>query len=317
MKSRGMLVAVAGATAASLSGVVPAGEPFGAGQDAVHRVGTIAEFQAALARAAPGDTISLSAADWSILDIRGRRYSRQITITGAAGVHVSAVELEDATGIRFSGLSVGTLRGWGNTITIESCSFKDAEQLIRVNGGSGWTIQRNRFGQNGQRAAVRFIPLPDRPRIENVRFVNNIMRSVGGNQSGFESDSAAREEYRPRNIVVANNTIMTPKPGVLLANGWEKRAVSERPVIANNVFAHMFGPHLRRGRFISNVAREGVTAPGVQIGPDNLRSDLSPSARSKLVVGRAARAWAPPRDFYNRLRVGLPDRGAIEYRPTK
>ena len=232
---------------------------------------------------------------------------------GSAGAHVAGFELADARGIRFSGLALGSIRGWGSNITVEGCSFGGAEQLIRVNGGSGWTVQRNRFGQNGERAAVRFIPLPHLPRLTDVRFVNNIMQSTGGNQSGFESEAAGRAQYRPRNIVVANNTILTPRAGVLLANGWEKVPLSERPVIANNIFAHMYGPHLRRGRF-SNLAQEGVAAPGVQIGPDNLRPDLSPSPRSRLVIGRAARAWATSRDFYNRLRVGLPDRGAIEYR---
>jgi hypothetical protein len=282
-----------------------------------YQVETVGEFSAALTRAAPGDTIRLSATQWPVLEIKGRSYSRQVSITAVAGAHIAGFELEDTTGIRFSDLSLGSIRGWAQNVTIERCSFKDADQLIRVNGGSGWTIQRNRFGQNGSRAAVRFIPHPDVPRIADVLFVNNIMRSTGGNQSGFESDSAGRRPFRPRNIVVANNTILTPRPGVLLANGWEKVPVSERPVIANNIFEHMYGPHLRRGRFISNLAQDGVAAPGVELGPHRLNPDLSPSVQSRLVIGRAARAWAPARDFYNRLRVGLPDRGAIEYRAKR
>jgi hypothetical protein len=69
------------------------------------------------------------------------------------------------------------------------------------------------------------------------------------------------------------------------------------------------------GALKDDVAATGSGCLGVTVGDPALTANGLPTASSSLLIDKAARRWAPPRDLLGRRRVGLPDIGCYEYTP--
>jgi len=137
---------------------------------------------------------------------------------------------------------------------------------------------------------------------------------------------AKSSDHLPRFVEIVNNTILT---GFKRVDGYEgsvrisrayryggyRRRV--RPLIVNNVIALLrtYGRVCLgvRGSISNVIVRGHRCSRSDRGGPVHLDRRGRPTARSRLLIDKASRRHAPPRDIRGRRRVRAPDIGAYEY----
>jgi hypothetical protein len=204
------------------------------------------------------------------------------------------------------------------------CGHQDLVQLF---AGQWLLVERNHFGVYKSGGAQLYLTGP----VDHVSIANNVFVGRDPRVPGYRSRTAlvigAKSSDRlPRFVEVVNNTILTGArridgyAGSLRMSrayrygGYSRR---ERPLIANNVIGLLqtwgrvcFGA---RGS-VSNVVVHGHRCSRSDgRGRVYLDERGRPTARSKLLIGRANRSQAPRYDMTGRPRGRAPDIGAYEY----
>lgn len=204
------------------------------------------------------------------------------------------------------------------------CGHQDLVQLF---AGQWLRVERNHFGVYKFGGAQLYLTGP----VDHVSIANNVFVGRDPRVPGYRSRTAlvigAKSSDRlPRFVEVVNNTILTGArridgyAGSLRMSrayrygGYSRR---ERPLIANNVIGLLqtwgrvcFGA---RGS-VSNVVVHGHRCSRSDgRGRVYLDPRGRPTARSKLLIGRANRSQAPRYDMTGRARGRAPDIGAYEY----
>jgi hypothetical protein len=204
------------------------------------------------------------------------------------------------------------------------CGHQDLVQLF---AGQWLRVERNHFGVYKFGGAQLYLTGP----VDHVSIASNVFVGRDPRVPGYRSRTAlvigAKSSDRlPRFVEVVNNTILTGArridgyAGSLRMSrayrygGYSRR---ERPLIANNVIGLLqtwgrvcFGA---RGS-VSNVVVHGHRCSRSDgRGRVYLDPRGRPTARSKLLIGRANRSQAPRYDMTGRARGRAPDIGAYEY----
>jgi hypothetical protein len=204
------------------------------------------------------------------------------------------------------------------------CGHQD---LIALFAGRRLRIERNYFGVYKYGGAQLYLTGP----IDHVSIANNLFVGTDRRLPAYRSRMAiivgAKSSDRlPRFVEIVNNTILT---GFKRIDGYEgslriSRAYRyggysrrERPLIVNNVIALLrtwgrvcFGA---RGSIANVIVRGHRCSRSDRGGPPYLDRRGRPTVRSRLLIDRASRRHAPPRDIKGRRRVGAPDIGAYEF----
>jgi hypothetical protein len=295
----------------------------------IYNVTTMAEFDAAKTAAIAGDVINLSSGIWEPLQLHNLNYGlgQQVTIKGDPGAIVRGMSLENLTGVLITSVDFDgngaddiirdtTASASGvNNFGVTRCTFVNSVvRFIYLHGGDGIDIQRNHFGVNSSsNAHIILEPTKVHPLIQNVVVKRNIHDDMTGNASKgiWVKCPISLAIPPPLNVVIAGNTYNTTGTGVGIDPQWVNRPLAEHPVVSSNAMREYVS--YGAGRLTANVAEEGMAETGMVIGPLNLNPDLSPSASSTLLIDLADPLYAPIRDYYNNVRVGPPDIGAIEY----
>jgi len=204
------------------------------------------------------------------------------------------------------------------------CTHQD---LVALFGGHGLRVEGNYFGVYKYGGAQLYLTGP----VDHVRVANNLFVGTDARVPGYRSRMAvivgAKSSRRlPRFVEVVNNTILT---GFKRIDGYEgslriSRAYRyggysrrERPLIANNVIALLrtygrvcFGS---RGSLSNVIVRGRSCSRSDRVGRPHLDRSARPTRRSRLLIGKANRGYAPQRDREGRRRRGSPEIGAYEY----
>jgi hypothetical protein len=204
------------------------------------------------------------------------------------------------------------------------CGHQDLVQLF---AGQWLRVERNHFGVYKFGGAQLYLTGP----VDHVSIANNVFVGRDPRVPAYRSRTAlvigAKSSDRlPRFVEVVNNTILTGArridgyAGSLRMSrayrygGYSRR---ERPLVVNNVIGLLqtwgrvcFGA---RGS-VSNVVVHGhMCSRSDGRGRVYLDPQGRPTARSKLLIGRANRSQAPRYDMTGRPRGRAPDIGAYEY----
>jgi hypothetical protein len=204
------------------------------------------------------------------------------------------------------------------------CGHQD---LIALFSGRRLRVEGNYFGVYKYGGAQVYLTGP----IDHVSIANNLFVGTDPRLPGYHSRmalivGAKGSDRLPRYVEVVNNTILT---GFKRIDGYEgslriSRAYRyggyprrARPLLVNNVIALLrtygrvcFGV---RGSLSNVIVRGHRCSPSDHVGPAHLDRRGRPTARSRLLIGKASRRHAPRRDFKGRRRAGTPDVGAFEY----
>src|SRR5215207_5822372 len=204
------------------------------------------------------------------------------------------------------------------------CGHQD---LIALFAGRRLRIEGNYFGVYKYGGAQLYLTDP----IDHVRVANNLFVGRDPRLPGYRSRmalivGAKGSDRLPRFVEVVNNTILT---GFKRIDGYEgslriSRAYRyggysrrERPLIVNNVIAVLrtYGRVCLsvRGSLSNVIVRGHRCSRSDRVGRPHLDRRGRPTARSRLLIDRASRRYAPRRDIKGRRRGGAPDIGAYEY----
>jgi hypothetical protein len=204
------------------------------------------------------------------------------------------------------------------------CAHQD---LIALFGGRWLRVEGNYFGVYKYGGAQLYLTGP----VDHVSVANNLFVGTDPRLPGYRSRmalivGAKGSERLPRFVEIVNNTILT---GFKRIDGYEgslriSRAYRyggysrrERPLIVNNVIALLrtYGRVCLgvRGSLSNVIVRGHRCSRSDRVGPPHLDRRGRPTARSRLLIDKASRRHAPPRDIKGRRRAGVPDIGAYEY----
>jgi hypothetical protein len=205
------------------------------------------------------------------------------------------------------------------------CGHNDLVQLF---AGRRLRVARNHFGVYRAGGAQLYLTNA----VDYAVVVNNVFvgsdRRVPGYQARIGIVLGSNESERmPRYARIVNNTILTGfrrkdgYTGSLRMNsryGAVKRWM--RPIVANNVIGVLAAPaRVCNGsqRFVANLVITGKTCSVEEAaaGPLGLETNGRPTAYSPVIDG-ANRYFAPAIDITGHRRVGPPDVGAFEFRPS-
>jgi Right handed beta helix region len=204
------------------------------------------------------------------------------------------------------------------------CGHQD---LIALFAGRWLRVERNYFGVYKYGGAQLYLTGP----IHHVSIANNLFVGTDPRLPGYRSRmaiivGAKSSDHLPRFVEIVNNTILT---GFKRVDGYEgsvrisrayryggyRRRV--RPLIVNNVIALLrtYGRVCLgvRGSISNVIVRGHRCSRSDRGGPVHLDRRGRPTARSRLLIDKASRRHAPPRDIRGRRRVRAPDIGAYEY----
>jgi hypothetical protein len=212
--------------------------------------------------------------------------------------------------------------------SIRRCHHQD---LIHLGGGRRLRFDRNRFGIYQTPGAAQIYLTAG---IRGVTVTNNVFLGTDPRLPGYSAPNALWIGNRldadvPRDVVIANNTILTGRPrrvrgdnfvtaaSVVLSPVYNRLPISERPIVANNVI------RLVRTwwRLCAQVraAVSNLIVSGRRCSPDDHRGDPRvdargrPTAASTLLFDRANRRYATRYDILRVPRGDKPDIGAYEY----
>jgi hypothetical protein len=203
------------------------------------------------------------------------------------------------------------------------CGHSDDIELFAADG---MLVRRNVFGVNQRGGAQLYLATA----VDHVRIVNNLFlrhdprapRVIPriGIQVGTRVN--LRE---PKDVQIVNNTVLSGRrtshnaaTSIFLSPHYGRLPADERPVIVNTVMLRLDTASIvcsHAGLLKRDVASTGAGCLGVAVGDPALTENGLPTASSTLLIDRAARRWAPPRDLPGHRRVGLPDIGCYEYTP--
>lgn len=204
------------------------------------------------------------------------------------------------------------------------CGHQD---LIALFAGRWLRIEGNYFGVYKYGGAQLYLTGP----VDHVSVANNLFVGTDPRLPGYRSRmaliiGAKGSDRLPRFVEVVNNTILT---GFKRIDGYEgslriSRAYRyggysrrERPLIVNNVIALLrtYGRVCLgvRGSLSNVIVRGHRCSRSDRVGRPHLDRRGRPTARSRLLIDRASRRYAPRRDIKGRRRAGAPDIGAYEY----
>jgi Domain of unknown function DUF11/RTX calcium-binding nonapeptide repeat (4 copies) len=214
--------------------------------------------------------------------------------------------------------------------TLPDGTFVDCPHYsnISISGGGPWIIERNRFAVQDGGTAVVSVGGGEDANIHDISVLNNIFPLTASDVPGKTSDYsyairlAAGPTSVPTNVRIVNNTILGGDVRALVFAGdtWLSLQRDQHPLIANNIFGVMKNGCLQAsslGRWVSNMVvtpDSHLPCAGLgAVGSPNLDSEWRPTVASALVIDAGDQSQAPPTDFYGRPRVGVSDRGAIEF----
>jgi hypothetical protein len=204
------------------------------------------------------------------------------------------------------------------------CGHQD---LVALFAGTGLRVEGNHFGVYKYGGAQLYLTGP----VDHVSIANNLFVGTDPRVPGYRSRMAILVGVKgskrlPRFVEVVNNTILT---GFKRIDGYEgslriSRAYRyggysrrERPLIANNVIALLrtygrvcFGT---RGSLSNVIVRGHRCSRSDRVGRPWLDREARPTKRSRLLIGKATRQFAPLHDMTGRRRAGTPDIGAFEF----
>jgi hypothetical protein len=213
------------------------------------------------------------------------------------------------------------------------CNHQDLVQMV---GGTDWLLERNRFGLvHGGAAQVYLSGQWDTDRVtvrSNVFLrsdpaVPGVVADTGlivGQPSGWHG--------LPRHVVIAGNTFLSGDPrtlqgawvgvanGLILSDGYEQLPLGQRPLLVNNVFAHMSHPELVCPRAWAsgyNLYPAATSCSDLDLAGDPMIDETGFPLPSSPLIGRADLSWATPVDFDGRPRDAEPDIGAYEWRDPR
>jgi hypothetical protein len=204
------------------------------------------------------------------------------------------------------------------------CGHQD---LIALFSGRRLRVEGNYFGVYKYGGAQLYLTGP----VDHVSIANNLFVGTDPRVRGYHSRmalivGAKGSDRLPRFVEIVNNTILT---GFKRVDGYEgslriSRAYRyggysrrERPLLVNNVIALLrtygrvcFGV---RGSLSNVIIRGHRCSRSDRVGRVHLDRRGRPTRRSRLLIGKASRGFAPRHDMNGRRRAGAPDIGAFEY----
>ncbi len=201
------------------------------------------------------------------------------------------------------------------------CSHQD---LIELFSGRHLLVEDSRFGIYRRGGGQLYITND----VDHVRIVNNVFRGHDPRLPRYRAPVAifigARSSRRlPRDVRVVNNTILTGHvrrdgyaASIWLSPYYRFHPQAQRPLLANNVIELDRTPAVLCGasRSVRNVVVHGsACSRSDRVGRPHLDAGGRPTPRSRLLIGRASRRYAPARDMAGRRRGRHPDIGAYEY----
>lgn len=203
------------------------------------------------------------------------------------------------------------------------CGHSDDIELFAADG---MLVRRNIFGVNQRGGAQLYLATAtDHVRIVNNLFLRHDPRAPGvipriGIQVGTRVNP--RE---PEDVQIVNDTVLSGRrtshnaaTSIFLSPHYGLLPVDERPIIVNTIMLRLDTPAIvcsHAGLLKDDVTGTGAGCLGVTVGDPGLTATGVPTASSTLLIDKAARRWAPPRDLLGHRRVGLPDIGCYEYTP--
>ena len=198
------------------------------------------------------------------------------------------------------------------------------DDLIEIFAADVLSVSRNEFGVSEFGGAQLY--LSDKGVVDNVRVVNNLFLRTDRLAPGVNPRRAIvvgtrRGTRLPHHVAIINNTILsgegTRGTSIRLSPRYRLALGANRPVVVNNVIARQLAPQFACGlAYLSthNVIADGLACSTMDtVGTPHLDPHGRPTADSLLLINKAARRYAPKRDFTGRLRGAMPDIGCYEY----
>jgi hypothetical protein len=87
-------------------------------------------FDAAVARAQPGDVIQLANADFPNLMIRRHQWSGTVRIVGTPATHLNGLQIKDSSNIEIDGVAFQPTNGQRSTLLIDNSSFITVDSVL-------------------------------------------------------------------------------------------------------------------------------------------------------------------------------------------
>jgi hypothetical protein len=201
------------------------------------------------------------------------------------------------------------------------------QDMIELFHADGLVVRRNVFGVTELGGAQLYMALS----VDHVSVTDNLFLRTDARAPGVISRvgilvGTRRKTRVPHDVEIINNTVLSgdTKPdhaadSIVLSPHYATLLPSQRPLIANNVFARQLAPDLVCG--LARLSEKNVVELGTACGADDVVGDAAldssghPTAASTLVIDQADPQLAPARDLRLQPRVGPPDIGCYECNP--
>lgn len=203
------------------------------------------------------------------------------------------------------------------------CGHQD---LIELFAGKRMVIDSNHFGLYDAGGAQLNLA----GGMDDVVVKNNVFAATDANVPGRRARlaivvGARGTDHLPLRVRIVNNTILSGARridgylgSIRINSRYRALPYDVRPVLANNVLAVLERrwPTCKAVQVsVANVIAHGrVCTPADRIADPRLDGAGRPTARSTVLIGQAARRYAPARDASGRRRDESPDIGAFEWR---